>query len=430
MFRRRHVHLVILLLSVLLTCGPVRAAKIPVTHLSYAAHSDSWHEFLRQMKPKFENLHPNYEVNIVIDAQPDQKFAVLVAAGESPEVVDMSTGQAASFIGNGDFVDLRPWFARTNPKALSMYAQPVLNGLTDPSGRLIGYPASVYPIVTFYNLDMLHAAGLTPPAELGSGWTWNALAEYGRKLTRDHNSDGVVDQWGIDRISARPYIQVAQAGGFYYDREMLPTASRLTSEPVLQAIEFLERIVVKDRTSQAPSTPNRANTYIYMGNAAIATVDGPGVIGTLYKDAPFSWDISLQPVGPKSNASAIFLTFFSISRHAKHPEAAWDWVHFISGNDEAQQAFAQITGRVPVLPSVIRRYNTLVDNLPKNWSLFFTQMEQPENITGYGVVADSRITSTVNAALNRIWSGQTPGRVALEQAHREVTALFEEASRR
>ncbi len=420
----------ILLFAVALQCNCTSAAKVTITHLTYLDHSDSWHEFLRQMKPEFEELHPDYDVSILIDAQPDQKFAILVAAGESPDVCDMSTGQGASFIANGDFLDLRPWFQRTSRTALSMYAKPVLNGLTDPEGRLIAYPVSVYPIVTFYNLDLLHAAGLTPPAELGPGWTWDALAEYGRKLTKDHNADGVTDTWGIDRISSRPYIQVAQAGGLYFDREMLPTSSRLMSQPVVQAIEFLERIIVKDRTSQAPNTPNRASTYLPTGNAAISTVDGPGVIGTHLRGVPFEWDISLQPTGPSSNASAIFLSSFQISRHSAHPDAAWAWVDYIAGREESQQAFAKITGRVPVLPSIARKYNTVADNLPKNWSAFFTQMSQPDNITGYGVVGDRRITSVVNGAFDRVWSGQIPALTALKEADQTVAAFFAEAQKR
>ena len=66
-------------------------------------------------------------------------------------------------------------------------------------------PIEVYSIVTWYNLDMLRQAGLTPPAELKPGeWTWQLMREYGRKLTKDEDGDGIAEIWGLDRMRSRP----------------------------------------------------------------------------------------------------------------------------------------------------------------------------------------------------------------------------------
>lgn len=422
--KRIRTYIGVFLLLVLLV-APTHAATI--THLSYGAHGDAWHEYLRLMKEAFEQEYPNHQVEILIESNPVEKFTVMIGAGISPDVLDFSTGQAAPFIPDGNFLDLRPWVERDRDVSLSDFPQPVLDGLTAPDGSLIGLPVSVYPITTWYNVDMLNEAGLALPDELGSGWTWDVMAEYGRKLTQDREGDGQIEVWGIDRIRARPYIQVAQAGGFYFDREMLPTESRLVSEPVLSALDYLHTIVVEDKTSQGLDVPNLAQTYMWHGNSAMNVVDGPGAIPS-YEGAPFDWDVWMQPTGPDNNASAVFVTSFQISAHSDAPDAAWEWVKFITAREEAQQEFARVTGRVPILANVTRDLDRFVSPLPKNWHVFLEQTLHPQNIGGYGVVPDTRVTQVLNAYLASIWRGELPVRTAMQQAHEEISAIFAESS--
>lgn len=420
---------VALVLALLLgvVAGPAFGAeKVTITHLSYASHSESWHDFLREMKVGFEQEFPDIEVNILVETNPPEKFAVMMVGGNSPDVLDMSTTQAGPFIAQGDLLDLYPYVARDGRVSLDLWPDVALDGLTDPQGRLVGLPMSFYPIVTWYNKDLLAQAGLSTPAELGDAWNWDALRSYGQKLTKDENGDGQNEIWGIDRIRYRAYIQVRQAGGFYYDRETLPTESHLTSEPVVQALEFLHSIVVEDVTSQPPGTPNQADTYLWKGRAAVDVVDGPGIIGSLMKDVSFDWDIAPQPMGPANNGSAIFPGSFQISKHSKLQDAAWEWVRYIAAREEAVRAFTNITGRMPAMNSVARDYDAFVPNLPENWMTLFDQTLNPDNLMGAGVLPDSRLTSVLNTQLNEIFSGSVPVRPALEEAHRQSQSIFEE----
>lgn len=410
-------------LLLLFLVSPSHAATI--THLSYGAHGSAWHDYLGVMKEAFEQAYPGHRVEILIEPDPVEKFAVMLGAGVSPDILDFSTGQAAPFIPDGNFLDLRPWIERDSDVSLSDFPTPVIEGLTAPDGSLIGLPVSVYPITTWYNLDFLNEAGLASPAELGSDWTWDVLAEYGRKLTQDRDGDGQNEVWGIDRIRSRPYIQVVQAGGFYFDREMLPTQSRLLSEPVLSALEYLRGIVVVDKTSQGLDVPNVAQTYMWHGRSAINVVDGPGAI-PFYEGAPFEWDVWLQPTGPDNNATAVFVTSFQISSHTQAPDVAWEWVKFITAREEAQQTFARITGRIPILSSVTRDLDQFVSPLPSNWHIFLEQTLHPKNVGGYGVVPDTRVTQTLNSYLNAIWRDEMPVRTAMQRAHDEISAFFAE----
>ena len=425
MLNRQTVVLSLVLAVALIVSLPcLGAAPVKITHLSSASHSESWQDFLREMKAPFEQENPGIEIEIITDAKPDEKFLVMAAGGIAPDVLDLVTQVTAPLIAQDMFMDLNKFL---DPQTRNLIPPAMLNALTTPSGLLFMLPVEVYSIVTWYNLDMIRQAGLTPPAELKpEEWTWERMREYGRKRTVDSDGDGVAEIWGLDRMRSRPYIQTVQAGSNFFDRDIFPTKSLLLSEPVVTAIEFIEKLIWQDRVTQ-PATVG-GNTYLYHNRAAIDVVDGPGIIGTRMKGVPFEWDVALQPYGPVNNATNVSLNGFQISAQTKNPEAAWKWVKFVGTTERAQRSMATHTGRLPMLARVARTWNTCVPDLPPNWMAFFEQSVHPDNVfLKEGLVTDARITNTLNNQLMRVWRGEVSARVALEEADRIITALFAEA---
>ena len=295
-------------------------------------------DFLREMKLPSNKRILGSRLRLS-RCKPDEKFLVM-AAGIAPDVLDLVTQVTAPLIAQDMFMDLNKFL---DPKTRNLIPTAMLNALTTPSGLLFMLPVEVYSIVTWYNLDMIRQAGLTPPAELKpEEWTWERMREYGRKLTVDSDGDGVAEIWGLDRMRSRPYIQTVQAGSNFFDRDIFPTKSLLLSEPVVTAIEFIEKLIWQDRVTQ-PATVG-GNTYLYHNRAAIDVVDGPGIIGTRMKGVPFEWDVALQPYGPVNNATNVSLNGFQISAQTKNPEAAWKWV-FVGTTERAQQ-----TALIPGVP--------------------------------------------------------------------------------
>jgi multiple sugar transport system substrate-binding protein len=413
----------VLAVALLVSLPCLGAASVKITHLSSASHSESWQDFLREMKVPFEQENPGIEIEILTEAKPDEKFLVMAAGGIAPDVLDLVTQVTAPLIAQDMFMDLNKFL---DPQSRSLFPPAMLSALTTPGGLLFMLPVEVYSIVTWYNLDMLQQAGLTPPAQLKAGeWTWERMREYGRKLTVDSDGDGVAEIWGLDRMRSRPYIQTVQAGSNFFDRDIFPTKSLFLSEPVVTAIEYIERLIWQDRVTQ-PATVG-GGTYFYHNKAAIDVVDGPGIIGTRMKGVPFEWDVALQPYGPANNATNVSLNGFQISAQTQNPEAAWKWVKFLGTTEKAQRSMATHTGRLPVLARVARTWNTCVPDLPANWMAFFEQSVHPDNVfLKEGLVTDARITTTLNNQLMKVWRGEASTRVALEEADRIIAALFAE----
>ena len=184
MLNRQTVVLSLVLAVALIVSLPcLGAAPVKITHLSSASHSESWQDFLREMKAPFEQENPGIEIEIITDAKPDEKFLVMAAGGIAPDVLDLVTQVTAPLIAQDMFMDLNKFL---DPQTRNLIPPAMLNALTTPSGLLFMLPVEVYSIVTWYNLDMIRQAGLTPPAELKpEEWTWERMREYGRKLTVD-----------------------------------------------------------------------------------------------------------------------------------------------------------------------------------------------------------------------------------------------------
>jgi len=80
------------------------------------------------------------------------------------------------------------------------------------NGDLYFFSAGVddYGHATFvlFNKDLIESEGLEDPYELyeNGQWTMEKLAEMARKITRDTDGDGVIDQWGMSNIEPKDLV--------------------------------------------------------------------------------------------------------------------------------------------------------------------------------------------------------------------------------
>ena len=231
--------------------------------------------------------------------------------------------------------------------------------------------------------------------------------------------DGVNDRFGIENLAYYLSWQqfVHEAGGQLYDRIVAPTESRFNTEPVRRGVEFARQLIVDD---------NAVGGSFLAGTAAVATLHGPSIISSLV-DAPFRWDIALQPLGPESRATSFGIGGFQIASASRNVEAAWKWLAFLTLEPESAVAYVRTNGRIPTLRSVQPEYQALVPALPGNWTALIETVEQPNSFTLYVLTKNSgSINSVMEGTLREVWSGQTPTEIALERIHEQVTALLNE----
>lgn len=112
-------------------------------------------------------------------------------------------------------------------------------------------PHIVQPFIFLWNKAMFAEAGLDPNRAPES---WDELLEYAKKLTKDNNGDGNIDQWGfvfpggkIERVPILTYAYfLGMAGERLWNEDGSPAFADDTGVEVLQ---FMADLVNKDQVT-------------------------------------------------------------------------------------------------------------------------------------------------------------------------------------
>jgi multiple sugar transport system substrate-binding protein len=145
----------------------------------------------------FLSVHPGLRV-VQRHPSPDpieyrRRLLDAVVAGEPPEAVLLDLSDLPALADSGILLNLAPYLSRVGV-TLDQYDSTVLSGFRR-GGALYALPAGYSPLVVAYNKDLFDRAGLSTPAD---DWTWDDFLELARRLTRDSDGDGTIDQWGTE----------------------------------------------------------------------------------------------------------------------------------------------------------------------------------------------------------------------------------------
>jgi multiple sugar transport system substrate-binding protein len=401
--------------------------KIVLHHLGYLWHGDTWHKYMEDRIADFERLHPNVTIERSLSGQRggemEEKFTAMVAGGVAPDVSEMTLSQGGNMAPKGVFLDLRPLFSRDKDVKLSDFAPVALRALTWVDGAVWGVPLDVYPVATYYNIDMFEQAGLATPRDLSpEDWSWDYATRAARKLTMDTSGDGNVDQWGIQAHSNLIMygFNLKQAGGGMYDRYVDPTRCTLNDPRTIQAYEWIadiyHREVGVDQFSQ--------------GRVGFSLVMGPTGIMELNKVASFRWDVGPPLWGPDNNGGYVAVNSLQISRYTKQPDLAWEWVKFLAAHRENTQDFVRGTTRLSSYAPTVPLYSKLIHNPPPGVQHFGDVLVNPKSFHP----PIGPITTELNLMIYyAFWQEVVEGRAAvkpvMEALVPQIDAMLAEARR-
>ena len=166
----------------------------------------------------------------------------------------------------------------------------------------------------FWNKRLFEEAGINPdlPYDLQAKgeWTWQALEDLARQLTRDTNGDGVMDVYGISSFSIdffrgcvfsnnAKFIGSDENGKFY----------NATSEPnFLEALEWGRSLYDKGYHYPVP-TPEEASWDYFIATfkeGKVAMQCGEQYKVNTWKDMEDDWGFVIFPKGPKGEMMTVF----------------------------------------------------------------------------------------------------------------------------
>lgn len=425
--KKRFILSTVLLIGLFIV--PVNA-QVNLVHMTYASHGPAWEAYLEEMAAEFHKLRPDITVEIIPGGASwayIDKVVAMMAGGVGPDITDSSEVLTASLVDQGAYLDVRPYLENDPTISYNDFIPVALTSVTTPDGSIIGMPTDLYPIVGFYNADLLAEAGLNTPNQLASAeWTWDHLVSMAKKTTR-RAGDGQVLQYGLDRPQNRWWNYVVQAGGSPYDRPMMGSESRWNTPEVAVGIDWLRSLMHDHQVMPPPGTPSIGDYYFQNGRSAFNFAYGPGYIGAYLTDTDFEWDISLQALGPDNRGAQVAVNSIQVLATTKHPDAAWEWLKFITHNVDSVRRYVELTTRVPSIVAIQNEFPELAGDLaPPHWLRFYETAMDPHSFPSYVLSKQREVNAIVNNELNPVWRGTAATSVAVQKIHEQLTALLAE----
>jgi len=216
------------------------------------------------------------------------------------------------------------------------------------------------------NKAMFEEAGLVyPPA-------WKTLDDVTRdavKLTKV-GSDGIMTVAGLHFTStdAMNFIflsGIKQRGGDYWNADR--TGFQFTTPEARQTIEWMKGMV--DAGVVDPVIYNNENNWVgdaFFGGTAAMGYIGPWAVSLGLMDFPdfgeFGYFV-LPHVGPEPVFVADSGWGLTVSQNSKHQDVAWDFIKFVTANEESALQWNITSSTIPAMPSAAQS-KRLAEELP------------------------------------------------------------------
>jgi multiple sugar transport system substrate-binding protein len=205
----------------------------------------------------------------------------------------------------------------------------------------------------YYNKDMFAQSGVPYPDET---WDWNTFLEAAKKLTKDTNGDGKIDQFGF---SPEPWLDsfiywIWENGGEIVSEDL---KTCIINQPeAVEALQFIADMRTKYKVAPsviATQQPGQGSVELMSAGKLGMYVNGSWMISELRKKAKFKWDVAPVPKGPKGRATVLFTVGMVIPTESRHPEEAWEFLKYLGG--AAGQSFfgsTKIASGIPAIKSI------------------------------------------------------------------------------
>lgn len=386
----------------------------------WETYNNEEHEVFLSLVRDYEKVNP--DVKIKVQRIPwDQHITKIKVAMITHTVPDIARVDLAfmprlvkshSVVDITDFgadkltKDLVPAAAGSNIFPESFY---IKNSTSSDRQRIFGFPDQTTGVALFYNKKMFAAAGIIKPPR-----TWQEFIECARKLTRDTDGDGRVDQFGfaadLSLWFTFPFFNTYGVKFISDDGKTCLLDSPLAREALQLKVDLYQKYKVEAGAWQAGAVSPDVG-FINGKYAMIFT--GPWNLKR-FKDARLPFAVSLIPEGPAGTSTNVGGSSMVIFRTSRYPEEAYRFLAYLV-SPETQKKWAEALSQIPVN---LKSYPMVdVSDLPE-LKIFMEQMKTA--IPRPKVLDYDELESIMNSEMYAALSGQKTVEQSLKDAIKEI----------
>jgi multiple sugar transport system substrate-binding protein len=376
-------------------------------------------ETLKSMVDAFHaaNTDVTVDAEVVPYADYETKLNTLLAGGSAPDIFEVGYENFRKYAAKDLLLDLTPTIAADasfNPDIYKKLAYDAFNY----NGKQMGVTESFSDVVLYYNKDLFDAKGMKYP---DASWTWKDELAAAQKLT-----DAKAGIWGTYAPIQfyEFYKTIAQNGGGVWDASGKPTINSPANVEALQwmidkASKYKVSPALNDDTFNQPDAD--LNAFV-AGKIAMVRF-GIWNFGR-FKDAPFKWDIALEP-GNTQKAHHFFADGLAASKDTKNAEAVWRFLKFFTSDPAAVSKRIEAGWSVPAVADEAVM-NAYYKQTPPESKKIVTEALDSLVLPPVGPQPEKwgEFTAAVGEELDKAKLGRSTAQEALDNAQKKVEKLL------
>lgn len=397
---------------------PLAAAQADTLKLVEVLTSPERTETLKSLVSSFEKQNPGTRVEITSLAWSSafEKFATMVSAGDTPDVVEMPDRWVSLYVKNGNLESLEPYIAQWNETA----------GLNDRSlemARAVDktaytFPYGLYMRALFYNKILFKQAGIAAPPK-----TMEEFRDDAKKISALPGKYGYCLRGGPGGLNSWIMFDAALAGNNVFFRP--DGTSTLTDPGWIKGAAWMVSLY-KDGLAPHDSVNwgfNEVVAGFYSGTCAMVDQDSDALIAVAERMRPDQYGVAPIPKGPAGKGfPTIGFVGWSIFKSSAHKDLAWKLIKVLN-DPQGNLIWTQKLGALPIYKAAEKAAFYSGDQL-KGW---FQEMSDPDemptlmptHLPGFAFFADSLVVKTGQQALL--------GQISPEDMNRQWAAYLTKA---
>jgi multiple sugar transport system substrate-binding protein len=355
-------------------------------------------ETLQSLVNGFEKQNPGTHVEVTSLAWSSafEKFATMVSAGDTPDVVEMPDRWLSLYAKNGNLENLEPYLAQwSETKGLNNRALEVARAV-DKTAYLLPY--GLYLRALFYNKVLFKQAGIAAPPK-----TMDEFREDAKKISTLPGKSGYCLRGGPGGLNAWIMFGATMAGNNIFFK---PDGSSTLDEPGWIKGAAWMVTLYKDGLAPRDSVNwgfNEVVAGFYSGTCAMVDQDTDALIAIAERMKPDQYGVAPMPKGPSGKAyPTVGYVGWSIFKSSQHKELDWKLVKALD-DPAGNLIWNKRVGALPIYKAAEQAPFYSSDQL-KGWFQELSDPDEvptlmPTNLPGFAYFADSLVVRTSQQAL-------------------------------